>query len=185
MAPRRPGGAGVFPRSVEPPSAPRPDPAQLYAALDLGTNSCRMLIAQPKGSQFHVVDSFSKSVQLGLGLEASGRLSRASMARTVQALQICRRKIEQHEIHIADAVKELRRLLERPCFSDLEPSEHPRERFSERAAEERMIVGDNQPVLRRFTQLLCQPVPRGSSQALMRFNLCLIIGESGRVPNAK
>ncbi len=98
MAPRRPGGAGVFPRSVEPPSAPRPDPAQLYAALDLGTNSCRMLIAQPKGSQFHVVDSFSKSVQLGLGLEASGRLSRASMARTVQALQICHRKTEQHEV---------------------------------------------------------------------------------------
>jgi exopolyphosphatase/guanosine-5'-triphosphate,3'-diphosphate pyrophosphatase len=32
-----------------------------------------MLIAQPKGSGFHVVDSFSKSVQLGQGLEASGR----------------------------------------------------------------------------------------------------------------
>jgi exopolyphosphatase/guanosine-5'-triphosphate,3'-diphosphate pyrophosphatase len=98
MAPRRLGGAGAFPKSVEPPDAPRPDPAQLYAALDLGTNSCRMLIAQPKGSQFHVVDSFSKSVQLGQGLEASGRLSRASMARTAQALQICRRKIEQHEV---------------------------------------------------------------------------------------
>jgi len=67
-----------------------PDPAQLYAALDLGTNSCRMLIARPKGAQFHVVDSFSKTVQLGQGLEGSGKLSRASMARTVQALQICR-----------------------------------------------------------------------------------------------
>ena len=98
MAPRRTDGAGVFPRSVEPPSATRPDPAQLYAALDLGTNSCRMLIAQPKGSQFHVVDSFSRSVELGQGLEVSGRLSRASMVRTVQALQICRRKLEQHEV---------------------------------------------------------------------------------------
>ena len=98
MTPRRPGGTGAFPVPVEPPIAPKPDPAQLYAALDLGTNSCRMLIAQPKGSQFHVVDSFSKSVQLGQGLEASGRLSRSSMARTVQALQICRRKIETHEV---------------------------------------------------------------------------------------
>jgi len=98
MAPRRPEGAGAFPRSVEPPTAPRPDPAQLYAALDLGTNSCRMLIAQPKGSQFHVVDSFSKSVHLGQGLEASGRLGRGSMARTVQALQICRRKIEALDV---------------------------------------------------------------------------------------
>ncbi len=98
MTPRRPGGAGAFPVPVEPSAAAKPDPAQLYAALDLGTNSCRMLIAQPKGSQFHVVDSFSKAVQLGHGLEASGRLSRASMARTVQALHICRKKIEQHGV---------------------------------------------------------------------------------------
>ena len=76
----------------------RPDPADLYAALDLGTNSCRMLIAQPKGSQFHVVDSFSKSVQLGLGLEASGRLSKSSMARTVGALKICQRKLDTHKV---------------------------------------------------------------------------------------
>ena len=88
MAPKRPNGAGAFPIPVESP-APKPlDPAELYAALDLGTNSCRMLIAQPKGSGFHVVDSFSKSVQLGAGLERTGRLSRNSMARTVQALRI-------------------------------------------------------------------------------------------------
>ncbi len=98
MAPRRPRGAGAFPRAVEPPAPVKPDPAALYAALDLGTNSCRMLIAQPKGSQFHVVDSFSKSVQLGAGLEASGRLSRQSMARTVQAMHICRKKIEKHGV---------------------------------------------------------------------------------------
>jgi exopolyphosphatase/guanosine-5'-triphosphate,3'-diphosphate pyrophosphatase len=57
-----------------------------------------MLIAQPRGSQFHVVDSFSKTVQLGAGLEASGRLSRASMGRTMQALRICQKKIESHGI---------------------------------------------------------------------------------------
>jgi exopolyphosphatase/guanosine-5'-triphosphate,3'-diphosphate pyrophosphatase len=98
MAPMRPGGAGAFPDPVEPPSTAQIDPAQLYAALDLGTNSCRMLIAQPRGSQFHVVDSFSKAVHLGQGLEVSGRLSRASMGRTVQALNICRKKIEQHGV---------------------------------------------------------------------------------------
>ncbi|AJE47250.1 Ppx/GppA phosphatase [Celeribacter indicus] len=74
------------------------DPHELYAALDLGTNSCRMLIAQPKGSQFHVVDSFSKSVQLGNGLESSGRLCRASISRTIQALRVCQKKIEKHEV---------------------------------------------------------------------------------------
>ncbi|RVT82639.1 Ppx/GppA family phosphatase [Rhodobacteraceae bacterium CCMM004] len=98
MPPKRPNGAGAFPKPVEPSGTASPDPAELYAALDLGTNSCRMLVAQPKGTQFHVVDSFSKSVQLGQGLEASGRLSRASMGRTVQALRICRRKLEKHSV---------------------------------------------------------------------------------------
>ncbi|GGW22054.1 exopolyphosphatase [Gemmobacter lanyuensis] len=107
MAPERPRGEDAIPqrtakpqpRAVE-PSSPRTAPAgpQLYAALDLGTNSCRMLIAQPKGSQFQVVDSFSKTVQLGVGLEASGRLSRASMGRTIQALRICQKKIEKHGV---------------------------------------------------------------------------------------
>jgi exopolyphosphatase/guanosine-5'-triphosphate,3'-diphosphate pyrophosphatase len=88
---------GVMPPG-EPSGTRTPEGAQLYAALDLGTNSCRMLIAQPKGSQFTVVDSFSKAVQLGTGLEASGRLSRASMSRTVQALRICQKKIEKHGV---------------------------------------------------------------------------------------
>jgi exopolyphosphatase/guanosine-5'-triphosphate,3'-diphosphate pyrophosphatase len=98
MAPKRPKGAGAFPKAVEQSAPHRPDPAQLYAALDLGTNSCRMLIAQPKGNQFHVVDSFSKSVQLGAGLESTGRLSRASMTRTVNAIRICRQKLNRHKV---------------------------------------------------------------------------------------
>lgn len=80
-----------------------PDPDDLYAALDLGTNSCRMLIAQPKGSQLHVVDSFSKSVQLGQGLEASGRMSRASMARAIGALKICQKKLSKHRVELERA----------------------------------------------------------------------------------
>ncbi|SPH21548.1 Guanosine-5'-triphosphate,3'-diphosphate pyrophosphatase [Ascidiaceihabitans donghaensis] len=105
MAPQRPNGAGAQndKGAVKRPSKRRPVPAQprseqLYAALDLGTNSCRMLIAQPKGGGFHVVDSFSKSVQLGAGLEKSGRLSRGSMARTVQALRICQQKLRKHKV---------------------------------------------------------------------------------------
>jgi exopolyphosphatase/guanosine-5'-triphosphate,3'-diphosphate pyrophosphatase len=98
MAPRRPTSAGAFPVAVESPAPKAPDPASLYAALDLGTNSCRMLIAQPKGSGFHVVDSFSKSVQLGQGLEATGRLSRAAMDRTIGAVRICRQKLQRHDV---------------------------------------------------------------------------------------
>ncbi|NUB43122.1 Ppx/GppA family phosphatase [Fertoebacter nigrum] len=106
MTPERPRGGDALPQvigdgadgPVEQFATPLPGQGQLYAALDLGTNSCRMLIAQPRGSQFQVVDSFSKTVQLGVGLEASGRLSRASMGRTVQALRICQKKIEKHNV---------------------------------------------------------------------------------------
>jgi exopolyphosphatase/guanosine-5'-triphosphate,3'-diphosphate pyrophosphatase len=111
MTPERPAGAAAHPSTSrpnavrerllpgsEPERQTASDGAGLYAALDLGTNSCRMLIARPRGSQFEVVDSFSKTVGLGSGLEASGRLCRASMARTVQALRICRRKLESHGV---------------------------------------------------------------------------------------
>ncbi|MGR3272471.1 Ppx/GppA phosphatase family protein [Thalassococcus profundi] len=98
MAPERPIGAGAFPKPVESPAPDTPDPGQLYAALDLGTNSCHMLIAQPKGNQFHVVDSFSKSVQLGAGLEKTGRLSRSSMNRTIAALKVCQQKLKRHQV---------------------------------------------------------------------------------------
>jgi len=64
-----------------------------YAALDLGTNSCRMLIATPKGGHFQIVDAFSKSVRLGLELERTGSLSNAGITRTVQALHVCAKKL--------------------------------------------------------------------------------------------
>ncbi len=98
MTPKRPEGAGAFPKPVESPAPKPPNSEQLYAALDLGTNSCRMLIAQPKGSQFHVVDSYSKSVQLGAGLESTGKLSRGSMLRTIQALKTCQQKLRRHNV---------------------------------------------------------------------------------------
>ena len=35
-------------------------PAPNYAAIDLGTNSCRLVIATPTPTSFHVVETFSK-----------------------------------------------------------------------------------------------------------------------------
>ena len=97
MTPKRPGPAVAIPVTVDRPR--RVDPVtEPYAALDLGTNSCRMLIARPDGSQVRIIDSFSKAVQLGAGLEASGSLSRISVRRTVQALRVCQRKLAQHNV---------------------------------------------------------------------------------------
>ena len=38
-----------------------------YAALDLGTNNCRLLIARPTADGFRVVDAFSRIIRLGEG----------------------------------------------------------------------------------------------------------------------
>ncbi|WP_084369264.1 Ppx/GppA phosphatase family protein [Rhizobium sp. RU36D] len=71
----------------------------LYAALDLGTNNCRLLIAAPtRPGQFRVVDAFSRIVRLGEGLAASGRLSPEAMDRAVDALRICAGKLKGREI---------------------------------------------------------------------------------------
>ena len=76
----------------------RGNSGQLYAALDLGTNSCRMLIAKPDGLNFAIVDAFSKSVRLGSDLERSGMLSQAGVSRTLQALHVCARKINKYGV---------------------------------------------------------------------------------------
>ena len=68
-------------------------PVRLYAALDLGTNNCRLLIAKPTSDGFRVVDAFSRIVRLGEGLTQSGRLSEAAIGRTLEALRICRDKM--------------------------------------------------------------------------------------------
>lgn len=81
-------------RSIQPAQA---EP-ELFAALDLGTNSCRMLIAAPDGGHFRIVDAFAKSVRLGIGLERTGHLSRGAIGRTLQALDICADKLRRYGV---------------------------------------------------------------------------------------
>src|ERR1700748_2058049 len=66
----------------------------VYAALDLGTNNCRLLIACPSGDSFRVVDSFSRIIRLGEGISATGCISDAAIERAIGALSICRDKIQ-------------------------------------------------------------------------------------------
>ncbi len=76
----------------------------IYAALDLGTNNCRLLIARPASGAapgaegLRVVDAFSRIVRLGEGLAHSGRLSEAAMARTLDALDVCRDKMDRRGV---------------------------------------------------------------------------------------
>jgi len=81
--------------------------AGIYAALDLGTNNCRLLVASvnEEHSAAHgsvpvirVFDSFSRVVRLGEGVSASGRLSPDAMERTLQALKACQKKLSKYRI---------------------------------------------------------------------------------------
>lgn len=83
--------------------APRPEPRH-YAALDLGTNNCRLLIARPQGSGFAVVDAFSRIVRLGEGLALTGRLSDDAIERTIAALRVCADKLRRRNVALARSV---------------------------------------------------------------------------------
>jgi exopolyphosphatase/guanosine-5'-triphosphate,3'-diphosphate pyrophosphatase len=65
-----------------------------YAALALGTNNCRLLVARPTADGFRVVDAFSRIIRLGEGVSTSGRISDAAIDRAIAALAICRHKIK-------------------------------------------------------------------------------------------
>src|SRR5471030_1019038 len=69
-----------------------------YAALDLGTNNCRLLVARPAGDGFRVIDAFSRIIRLGEGVTASGRLSEAAISRAVEALRVCRAKMHNRGV---------------------------------------------------------------------------------------
>jgi len=89
---RTPYGIRREPREHWRAPAASPD-AATYAALDLGTNNCRLLVARPTASGFRVVDAFSRIIRLGEGVAASGRISEAAIGRAVEALLVCRAKM--------------------------------------------------------------------------------------------
>lgn len=79
-------------------------PGHIYAALDLGTNNCRLLIAKPDATGFKVLDSFSRTVRLGEGLAQSGELSEAAMSRAIEAIRICASKMRKRGVTSARAI---------------------------------------------------------------------------------
>ena len=83
--------------------------AATYAALDLGTNNCRLLIARPSHDGFRVIDSFSRIIRLGEGIATTRHISEAAIARAVSALGICGDKIR------AKGAKRLRTIATEAC----------------------------------------------------------------------
>jgi exopolyphosphatase / guanosine-5'-triphosphate,3'-diphosphate pyrophosphatase len=92
------------PHKAEKPAPPAKS-APLLAALDLGTNNCRLLIARSvPPDDFKVVDSFSRIVRLGEGVGETGLLSETAIERTIAALKICAERIARHDVHHVFAI---------------------------------------------------------------------------------
>ena len=80
------------------PSAPT------FAALDLGTNNCRMLVGVPSADGFRVLDSFSRTVRLGEGLHHAGCLCPSAMDRTIAAIAVCAERLDRRPVRAVRAV---------------------------------------------------------------------------------
>jgi exopolyphosphatase/guanosine-5'-triphosphate,3'-diphosphate pyrophosphatase len=99
------GTASLDGRPGDSARARPPDTGRVYAALDLGTNNCRLLVAQPtRRGGFKVIDAFSRIIRLGEGVAASRRLSEEAIGRTIEALKICADKMLQHRVERAGLI---------------------------------------------------------------------------------
>src|SRR5437764_9637078 len=72
--------------------------AHTFAAIDLGTNNCRLLVARASVDGYEVVDAYSRPVRLGEGVALNGSLCGDAIERTLQALGVCAAKIERHGV---------------------------------------------------------------------------------------
>jgi exopolyphosphatase/guanosine-5'-triphosphate,3'-diphosphate pyrophosphatase len=107
-------------RSADPRFDDRRSPAPAFAALDLGTNNCRMLVGTPSGNGFRVIDSYSRIVRLGEGLHDSGALCPTAMDRAMAALQDCADRLVRSRPRMVRAIatEACRRARNGPEFLD-------------------------------------------------------------------
>ena len=90
------GDAEAAPTRQQPGGGARRRGGRIFGALDLGTNNCRLLIARAEGESFKIIDSFSRAIRLGEGLEETGALSEQAIDRCVAALSVCAARLAKH-----------------------------------------------------------------------------------------
>ena len=151
-------GRGPYARDWREPDEPR----TTYAALDLGTNNCRLLVARPAGHGFRVIDAFSRIIRLGEGISASGRISDAAIERAVSALSVCRDKMRHRQ---AGRV----RLIATEACRAAENGDHFRARISQE-------VGLDLEIIDRMTEATlaatgCTPLVDPGTEGVILFDI--------------
>ena len=70
----------------------------MYACIDLGSNSFHLLIAEWKNRQIQLVERCSDIVQIGEGVQSTGRISPEAYARGLQSLEHFRSLIANYPV---------------------------------------------------------------------------------------
>jgi exopolyphosphatase/guanosine-5'-triphosphate,3'-diphosphate pyrophosphatase len=133
-----------------------------YAALDLGTNNCRLLVARPAGDAFRVVDAFSRIIRLGEGVSASGCISEAGVARAVEALAVCRDKMENRGVTRT-------RLIATEVFRAARNGTEVRRRIAEEVGIELEIIGRQTEA--ELAAIGCAPLIDRDAEAVILFDI--------------
>jgi exopolyphosphatase/guanosine-5'-triphosphate,3'-diphosphate pyrophosphatase len=71
---------------------------ETIAAIDLGTTTCRLLIAKVTEGGPQVVDSYVRVLRLGDELATKGHISKEASLRAISALKVCAEKINTHNV---------------------------------------------------------------------------------------
>lgn len=80
------------------------NPGPYFAAIDLGSNSCRLLICTPTSTGLEVVEAFSRVVRLSEGLPRTGVMSQAAMDRVLVVLEQSAKRLRRFTPHYLDCV---------------------------------------------------------------------------------
>ncbi len=89
----RAANSGLSVPDIPPPavtrqaSGPEPAPAQTIAAVDLGSNSFHMIVAETSAAGLQVIDRLRETVRLAAGLGPDRRLTEAAMETALQSLE--------------------------------------------------------------------------------------------------
>lgn len=84
--------------AVHPQPDLRPSLQGVFAAIDLGTNNCRLLMGTPSAEGFRVVDSYSRTVRLGEGVDRGAMLGEAAMERALVALRAIAARLHRRQV---------------------------------------------------------------------------------------
>lgn len=75
------------------------NPSPCYAAIDLGSNSCRLLIGEKNGITFHTIDAYSRVTRLSEGVATTGYITQDAQTRTLLTLKQALRRLENYKPH--------------------------------------------------------------------------------------